>query len=119
MVYLRCDSCPSTSLIPISLVGLHGVDLKYLTLDLISEVTESYLQIPRNVKLAIVYENRADLLSIRPGDIFWLLVVGNGAQATVGGRTCRLLWDTTGEEDYDRLRPYSYPDAHEILICLP
>jgi hypothetical protein len=49
-------------------------------------VTESYLQIPRNVKLVIVYENRADLFWIRPGGIFWLLVVGNGAQATVGGQ---------------------------------
>jgi hypothetical protein len=27
------------------------------------------------------------------------------------------LWDTSGIEDYDRLRPLSYPDAHVILIC--
>jgi GTPase SAR1 family protein len=23
----------------------------------------------------------------------------------------------TGQEDYDRLRPLSYPDSHVILIC--
>jgi len=27
------------------------------------------------------------------------------------------LWDTAGQEDYDRLRPLSYPEAHVVLIC--
>ncbi|XP_041365660.1 ras-like GTP-binding protein Rho1 [Gigantopelta aegis] len=27
------------------------------------------------------------------------------------------LWDTAGQEDYDRLRPLSYQNSHVILVC--
>ncbi|CCC07244.1 rho-type GTPase [Copromyces sp. CBS 386.78] len=40
------------------------------------------------------------------------------ADVEVDGRHVELaLWDTAGQEDYDRLRPLSYPDSHVVLIC--
>lgn len=36
----------------------------------------------------------------------------------VDGKAVQLaLWDTAGQEEYDRLRPLSYPDANIILVC--
>lgn len=40
------------------------------------------------------------------------------ADIEVDGKRVELaLWDTAGQEDYDRLRPLSYPDSNVILIC--
>lgn len=40
------------------------------------------------------------------------------AEVEIDGRIVDLaLWDTAGQEDYDRLRPLSYPDADVVLIC--
>ena len=37
---------------------------------------------------------------------------------TIGGKTIKLaLWDTAGQEDYDRVRPLSYPQTDVFLIC--
>ncbi|EDR10433.1 uncharacterized protein LACBIDRAFT_148214, partial [Laccaria bicolor S238N-H82] len=39
------------------------------------------------------------------------------ADIEVDGKHVELaLWDTAGQEDYDRLRPLSYPDSHVVLM---
>ena len=36
----------------------------------------------------------------------------------VNGRAGDLeLWDTAGQEDYDRIRPLSYPNSHGVVFC--
>jgi Ras-related C3 botulinum toxin substrate 1 len=40
------------------------------------------------------------------------------ANCVFKGRTVALgLWDTAGAEEYDQLRPISYPDTHVFIIC--
>ncbi|NXG14763.1 RHOF protein, partial [Grallaria varia] len=40
------------------------------------------------------------------------------ASLQVAGKPVTIhLWDTAGQEDYDRLRPLSYSDANVVLMC--
>ncbi|XP_030624259.1 rho-related GTP-binding protein RhoF [Chanos chanos] len=41
-----------------------------------------------------------------------------GTKVKLGNKEVQLnLYDTAGQEDYDRLRPLSYQDAHLVLVC--
>ena len=41
----------------------------------------------------------------------------NAQISTPAGKVALGLWDTAGQEDYDRIRPLSYPSTDLFLVC--
>jgi Ras family protein A len=78
-------------------------------------------------KLVVVGDGgcgKTSLLVVYQGNVFperYVPTVFENYIANVkldNGRVVELaLWDTAGQEDYDRLRPLSYPETDVILIC--
>mmetsp|Transcript_131024 Transcript_131024/g.184691 ORF Transcript_131024/g.184691 Transcript_131024/m.184691 type:complete len:197 (+) Transcript_131024:81-671(+) len=81
---------------------------------------------PRNVKLVVVGDGAVGktclLISYAnnsfPEDYIPTVFDNYVVNLTAGNQKIELgLWDTAGQEEYDRLRPLSYANANVFLLC--